>query len=180
MINENSLLSRRESVIAAILSLAIALLTILDIIEDAKEGVNLEHLTTEGMIILVSIISMFYFSYRTLRKFKRKVRKLGSELDIAKADAESWRRKTSSFVQGLSTAIADQMDLWELSPAEKDVALLLIKGLSSKEIANIRNTSEKTVRQQAASIYQKSGLEGRAQLSAYFLEDLLAAPPITD
>jgi hypothetical protein len=58
------------------------------------------------------------------------------------------------------------------------VALLLLKGLSLKEIAAIRVTTERTVRAQARSLYSKAGLTGRAALSAFFLEDLLA--PISD
>ena len=38
----------------------------------------------------------------------------------------------------------------------------------------VRATSERTVREQARSIYTKAGLTGRAALSAFFLEDLLA------
>ena len=41
-----------------------------------------------------------------------------------------------------------------------------------KEIAGIRGTGEATVRQQATSVYKKSGLENRNQLVSYFLEDL--------
>jgi DNA-binding NarL/FixJ family response regulator len=52
----------------------------------------------------------------------------------------------------------------------------MLKGLRHKEIAKIRHTSERTVRQQALAIYRKAGLEGRTDLAAYFLEDLL--PPI--
>jgi DNA-binding NarL/FixJ family response regulator len=54
------------------------------------------------------------------------------------------------------------------------VALLLLKGLSVKEIAAVRATSERTIRTQARSLYSKAGLTGRAALSAFFLEDLLA------
>ena len=54
------------------------------------------------------------------------------------------------------------------------MALLLLKGLSNKEIAAVRAASERTVREQARSIYSKAGLTGRAALSAFFLEDLLA------
>jgi DNA-binding NarL/FixJ family response regulator len=54
------------------------------------------------------------------------------------------------------------------------VALLLLKGLSLKEIAAVRATSERTIRAQARSVYSKAGLTGRASLSAFFLEDLLA------
>ena len=59
-----------------------------------------------------------------------------------------------------------------LTASECDVASLMLKGLSHKEIAQIRNSSAATVRQQAAAIYGKSGLTSRAELAAYFLEDL--------
>jgi len=53
------------------------------------------------------------------------------------------------------------------------VALFLIKGISLKEVAELRGTSEKTVRHQASTIYAKAALNNRAELSAFFLEDLL-------
>ena len=62
-----------------------------------------------------------------------------------------------------------------MSAAEKEVAFLLLKGLSLKEIAIARRTSEKTARVQSSAVYAKSGLAGRSELSAFFLEDLL--PP---
>jgi DNA-binding NarL/FixJ family response regulator len=62
---------------------------------------------------------------------------------------------------------------WHLTPSEKEVALLLLKGLSFREIALLRNTAEKTVRQQASEIYQKSDVTGRHGLSAWFFEDFL-------
>jgi DNA-binding NarL/FixJ family response regulator len=54
------------------------------------------------------------------------------------------------------------------------VALLLVKGLALKDVAQVRATSERTVRQQSLAIYRKSGLAGRAELAAFFLEDLLS------
>ena len=74
---------------------------------------------------------------------------------------------------------AHQFERWELSPAECEVGLLLLKGLSHKEVAATRDTSERTVRQQALAVYRKAGLSGRAELAAFFLEDLLLprAPP---
>ena len=60
-----------------------------------------------------------------------------------------------------------------MTTAEQDVALLLLKGLSHKEIARIWRTGEATIRQQAAAIYAKSSLGGRAALAAFFLEDVL-------
>ena len=61
----------------------------------------------------------------------------------------------------------------QVTTSEKDVGWLLSKGLSLKEIAAIRETLEKTVRQQASSIYKKAGLSGRHAFSAWFIEDAL-------
>ena len=65
-----------------------------------------------------------------------------------------------------------------MTAAEQEIGLLMLKGLSHKEIATLRDTAEATVRQQAQSIYQKSGLPGKSAFAAYFLEDLFA-PPVT-
>ena len=51
--------------------------------------------------------------------------------------------------------------------------MFLLKGYSHKQIAALTERSERTVRQHAVSVYRKSGLGGRAELSAFFLEDLL-------
>ena len=60
-----------------------------------------------------------------------------------------------------------------MTPAEREVGLLLLKGLSHKEVAAARSTGGPTIRQQALGIYRKSGLRNRSELSAFFLEDLL-------
>jgi DNA-binding NarL/FixJ family response regulator len=77
------------------------------------------------------------------------------------------------LLAGLGVAIDAQFERWVLSPAEREVALLMLKGLSHKEIASIRHVGEATVRQQAQGIYRKSGLANRNDLAAFFLEDLL-------
>jgi DNA-binding CsgD family transcriptional regulator len=65
-----------------------------------------------------------------------------------------------------------QFERWGLTGAERDVALRLLKGQSHKEIAYVTGRSERTIRQHAVAVYQKSGLHGRAELAAFFLEDL--------
>lgn len=63
---------------------------------------------------------------------------------------------------------------WGLTPAERDVALFAIKGLSLQEIANLRNVSEGTIKAQTNAIYRKSGVSGRTQLLSLFIEELLS------
>jgi DNA-binding CsgD family transcriptional regulator len=96
-------------------------------------------------------------------------------------DAESRLRLASgAFME----VISERFGEWGLTPAERDVAMFSIKGLSTAEIATLRSTSEGTVKAQTNAIYRKAGVSGRAQLLSLFIEDLFdeteapkAAPP---
>ncbi len=73
-----------------------------------------------------------------------------------------------------------RFDEWGLTAAERDVAMFAIKGLSVQDMARLRETSEGTVKSQAAAIYRKAGVTGRPQLLSLFIEDMIgtpAAPP---
>lgn len=96
------------------------------------------------------------------------------DLEVARLQGQRWRSEARTLLKGLGDAIEEQFKLWNLTEAEKEVALLLLKGLSLKEIAQVRATSERTIRAQARALYAKAGLSGRAALSAFFLEDLMA------
>jgi len=73
--------------------------------------------------------------------------------------------------------VDDRFVEWALTPAERDVALFALKGLSLAEIADLRNTSEGTVKAQTNAIYRKAGVTGRPQLLSLFIDDLLSATP---
>ncbi len=96
------------------------------------------------------------------------------ELERRQVERDHWRERTEALLKGLGEEIELQLARWSLSPAERDTALLLLKGCGLKEIADLLGKSERTVRQQAISVYRKSGLAGRAELAAFFLEDLLS------
>jgi len=111
---------------------------------------------------------------------RRRSARLDVELAQARAevlrsseDARRWNAEAQNVLDGLGAAMDRQFDRWGLTPAEREVALLQLKGLRHRAIAELRHTSERTVRQQALSIYRKSGLDGRSDLAAFFLEDLL-------
>ena len=69
--------------------------------------------------------------------------------------------------------LEDRFETWALTPAERDVALFAIKGMSTGEIAKLRATSEGTVKAQTNAIYRKAGVSGRPQLLSLFIEELL-------
>lgn len=155
----------------------VALLTASDVAADMHFGSNLRHILVEVAIIVTALGGAVFFWRQSYSELQSELRDSVAYSERWRKDAERWRREAAHFVEGLSQAIDRQFDAWALTPSEKEVALLLLKGLSLKEIADIRAVQEKTVRQQCQAIYRKGDLSGRADLSAYFLEDLLAPVP---
>ena len=84
---------------------------------------------------------------------------------------ERLRRASSAF----GALLDERFSEWALTPAERDVALFAIKGLSVQEIARLRETSEGTIKAQTAAIYRKAQVTGRPQLLSLFIEDLMGA-----
>lgn len=89
-----------------------------------------------------------------------------------RAAEESLRLASGAFMEVLH----ERFDEWELTPAERDVALFSIKGLSTADIAGLRSTSEGTVKAQTNAIYRKAGVSGRPQLLSLFIEELMGDP----
>lgn len=83
-------------------------------------------------------------------------------------------RKLRAVSIGFRDLLEERFADWGLTPAERDVALFAIKGMSTAEIAGLRSTSEGTVKAQTAAIYRKAGVSGRPQLLSLFIDDLLA------
>ncbi len=86
------------------------------------------------------------------------------------AAVESQLRAASGAFMEL---LEERFDDWSLTPAERDVALFAMKGLSTSEIAALRRTSEGTVKAQSNAIYRKAGVSGRSQLLSLFIDDLM-------
>lgn len=151
----------------------ISILLALDIWDDLAHGADYSHVILE----LVAFVICFFVLGERIRDYLRSrvghYKILEQELNELRVQRESWRIKAKESLQNLSQIIDEQFEQWHLTPAEKEVGLLILKGLSHKEIAEIRNSSERTVRQQAAAIYSKGGLSGKGHLSAFFLEDLM-------
>ena len=82
---------------------------------------------------------------------------------------EKLRMASGAFLEILEERFVE----WDLTPAERDVALFAIKGMSTAEIAELRKTSEGTVKAQTNAIYRKAGVSGRPQLLSHFIDDLM-------
>jgi DNA-binding NarL/FixJ family response regulator len=151
-------------------------LVILDLAWDYSKGVPWVHIGTELIVLLIAGIAAGQL-LRLLLRERTAIGQLKTDLVAARQESRHWRNQSRELVAGLGAAIEAKFQEWRLSEAEREVGLLLLKGFSHREIAELRQTSERTVREQARALYRKAGLNGRASLSAYFLEDLLLPLP---
>ncbi|ACY13895.1 helix-turn-helix transcriptional regulator [Haliangium ochraceum] len=154
-------------------------LAAVDLVSDFREGSTVFHVGMEGAILLVGLLGAALVARklsqitRLARLAAAEARELAGELAKSAAEAERWRDEARDLMRGLGQAIDEQFERWQLSPAEKEVGLLLLKGLSHREVAEARSVTEATARQQARAVYKKAGLSGRHELAAFFLEDLM-------
>lgn len=166
-------MTRKERLTTSGMLLVISLLTTVDIVMDLSEGATWWHVGIEGAIALAALLAGYSLMKGSI-VLKKDLERNEAMLSQEKDASNRWRELSRRYRDGLSDSIDQQFEAWTLTKSEKEVALLLIKGFSFKEIATMRQTAEKTTRSQAAEIYAKSGLAGRTQLSAFFLEDLLS------
>lgn len=133
---------------------------------------NTGHLIVEAIFIVASFIGIVLI-VREIQVRRCENENLQNQLNITRSDLSKSNSRLQQISREFGKAIQEQFSDWELTPSEKEVGLLLLKGLSFDEISSVRDTKEKTVRQQATSIYRKSGLNGRHAFAAWFFEDLL-------
>jgi len=127
----------------------------------------------EKGLLALAVVATAYVALET-RGLRRERLEMLNDLSRVRSESDRWRAAARVHVDGLGRAIRDQFKTWRLSESEADIALLMLKGMTQKEIAHLRGSEEATVRQQAAAVYRKAGLANRSELSAYFLEDLLS------
>jgi DNA-binding NarL/FixJ family response regulator len=149
------------------------LMTLEAVTEDDPIGLVDFLVDAAAMALVVASATGVSLLTGSLREEREERKALLRDLEIARAEGRAWRESAQSYLTGLGEEIEKQFEKWQLTPAESEVGLLMLKGFSHRELASLRGTSEATVRHQAQAIYQKSALPGRSAFCAYFLEDLL-------
>ncbi len=103
-------------------------------------------------------------------------------------DPDDWLQYLRSIVEGSNTAAKDlagkllyqfrERDLQNapsissLTPREKEILLLVSKGLTNKQMAEQLFISENTVKNHMKNLLEKLNLENRVQLASYALKNL--------
>ncbi len=143
-----------------------------DLVADLAHGAGIDHIVKESAVVVISALAIARLLWG-LRRQRQEIEALQQEL-VAANDASSQPRKyVLEARKKLGNVVSQQFSEWGLTDSEKEIGWLLLKGLSLKEIALLRDTQEKTVRQQASAVYRKAGVAGRHAFSAWFIEDIL-------
>jgi DNA-binding CsgD family transcriptional regulator len=159
--NDLSRAARRQTVALSVFLVVQTLGTVFfvgDVIGDLREDPGSVHFIFEAGVTAVLVLGIL-FGVWALRRTIDLLRAQDAALDVARG--------------ALSQVIETQFQHWALTPAERDVAFLALKGLDVAEIAGLRGAAQGTVRAQLTKIYAKAGVSGRAQFAAFFVEDLL-------
>lgn len=149
-----------------------------DIALDRPQSWFTAHIAIEVGMVAVSlsfavlIFSRWRRSQQALNQARASLAATTRELDERRAERDRWRASAEQVLAGFGQAIDRQFTTWQLTRAEREVALLLLKGLGHKQVAASLGRSERTVRQQAVEAYRKAGVQGRSELAAFFLADL--------
>lgn len=117
------------------------------------------HLQVEAVATVVLIVGVIFLMVE-LRGVMSRLEEMDRGLRAARGE--------------MAQIIDTFFDDWKLTPSEKDVGLLILKGFDNEAIAAIRGTAAGTIRAQSTHIYAKAGVDGRAQLFSLLLEELLA------
>jgi DNA-binding CsgD family transcriptional regulator len=154
----------------ALLSIAVG--GTIDLLLDRPESWLSFHVIFETLMIagaLLMATTLWLGWYRA----EQSLDEVRARLAQRQAERDRWQENARRALEGFGAAVSEQFREWGLTPAEREVALLLLKGYSHKHVAAATGRSERTARQHATVVYQKAGLQSRAELAAYFLEDLL-------
>lgn len=162
---------REMRVLLALVLAGIVLGGSVDLVLDAPASWRSGHVLFELGLILGALATAVWL-WRNWKHAADTATALQRSLAERQAERDAWRARAAQALSGLGTAVGRQFHDWGLTPAEEEVALLLLKGRSHKEIAAATQRSERTVRQHAIAAYHKAGLGGRAELAAFFLGDL--------
>lgn len=150
----------------------IVITSVMDITVDFAHGANFLHMTQEA-IVCVFALSLLLMLFLNTRAQARRIDQLLIELEQAKVHSAQASKELVSAKRIFGDEILKQFSIWGFTESESDIALFTLKGFSAKEIADYRNASEKTVRNQLTSVYKKSEMTSKVAFIAWFMEGLI-------
>lgn len=98
-------------------------------------------------------------------------------LRLLQAEAERSKETIHMLRGNFDEVLHQKFEQWGLTAAERDVTLLIIRGLSVAEIAAARNTAQGTIKAQTTSIFRKIGVGSKTELMSTIIDEFLEIRP---
>ncbi len=123
------------------------------------------HLFTEVAVMALLVLGFALSRYA--------LRAMQAERDVLRSDLRSLRGEFDAVLQA-------RFALWHLSPAQRDVALLTLRGLRIADIARMRACAEGTVKAHLSAVFRAAGVGTRNELQGLFMEEFLDFGAVTE
>ena len=107
----------------------------------------------------VALVLAIRILVQQLRQLETRNRQQSESLSFLRGEMES-------FVRG-------KFEEWNLTAAERDITMYMLKGSSIADIAAARSTAEGTVKAQTSNIFRKTGVASRMELMSLFMDEFL-------
>ena len=153
----NGRLRRNLFLAAALLQAICGIIFIVDVAFEIRD------LGEHAIFELIGVIALILGAFVSLTLYRTLIER------TAKVE-----RELGAASGAFQVVVEEHFRNWQLTDAERDVALLSIKGSSVSDIAEMRHTRAGTIRAQCAAIYRKSGVSNRAELVSVMIEELIA------
>lgn len=156
-------LKRSALAVSALLQVGCSVVFVSDVIDEWQT--RTAHTWAEFLAV-IALIAGAVLAMRELRKLVTRNNRVERELQAASG--------------AFQVVIERYFDQWGLTAAERDVALLSIKGVANADIARMRNTREGTIKSQTSAVYRKAGVNSRADLISVVIEDMIGGLAIVE
>lgn len=152
----------------------IAPIAISDLVDDYFEGDAWYEIVLDIVFFLLIASPIFLVWKGVIIRLEESTKTIKSALSESERQRIKYQEALSETQLKLYKQINSWFDTWQVTPSEREVGLLLLRGLSFKEIADIRNTREQTVRLHASRVYSRAGVSSRQELAAFFMSRIMA------
>ncbi|MFN4141767.1 helix-turn-helix transcriptional regulator [Aestuariivirga sp.] len=133
-----------------------------DVVADYSEMLTMDwHLVPEALASIALFVGIGFEIFYLMHLLQRKA---------------SLERSVGMASAALQDVIQSHFDEWKLTASERDVAALMVKGLSISEIAGVRGTAEGTVKAHLNAIYRKANARNRAEVLSTIMDTLIDKP----
>jgi DNA-binding CsgD family transcriptional regulator len=139
-----------------------AAIFLIDVTADVYEAAGVYwHLVPEALAVLALFVGIGFEAVYLMQLLQRKA---------------SLERSIKMASSSLQSVVESHFDGWKLTPSERDVAALMVKGLSISEIAGVRGSADGTVKAHLNAIYRKSNARNRAEVLSHIMDTLIDKP----